>query len=355
MAQKPYLICVDDEEHNNQSLLRLFRKEYEVLVTTDVKEALGWIDTHKPPVIISDQRMPDMTGVELFKKSLKTSPRSKRILLTGYTDLESVITAINDGHIFRYLTKPWEPTDLQLTVQQAIEAHKLEETVHRQKDKLQELDQLKTEFMLLVSHELRTPLTSISSFLQLAQEEKLNETLTTCLERISSNTDRMQSLVEDILIMTRLGTKGEKLKPEKIDLSTLIDSLSAQELSDKSMDFQSDKVSLKADKTLLTLAFKKLLSNIREHASSKEAATCSVISNENHIEVTMTNLSEKKLPKDLDSLKVGFSKNEDIMNHSKGAGLGLAVVDKLLQQLGGKLELSSKGAHFTAKATLPLN
>lgn len=88
---KHLILCVDDESDNVDALERLFRKRYEVLKATSGAEALQLLKTQSPSLIISDQRMPGMTGVEFLARSMKTHPETMRILLTGYTDIESVI------------------------------------------------------------------------------------------------------------------------------------------------------------------------------------------------------------------------------------------------------------------------
>ena len=111
---KHTILCVDDEIDNVEALERLFRKKYKVLKATSGKAALELLaqNPDEISVILTDQRMPMMTGAEMLEKTIETAPRATRLLLTGYTDLESVIEAVNKGQIHRYLTKPWDPIDL---------------------------------------------------------------------------------------------------------------------------------------------------------------------------------------------------------------------------------------------------
>lgn len=115
------LLFVDDEARILRSLTPLFRGHYRVLTTTDAREALAILLREKIDVIISDQRMPVMTGSELLRKAREISPATMRILLTGYSDLEAAIAAVNDGEIFRYLSKPWNAQALKETVAEAAE------------------------------------------------------------------------------------------------------------------------------------------------------------------------------------------------------------------------------------------
>src|SRR6202012_3259788 len=123
---------------------------------------------------VTDQRMPGMTGVELLSESMESTPDAVRILLTGYTDIESVIAAINSGQIYRYVTKPWDPVDLTNAVDKAIERYEMSAELKEKNAalemalrELRVLDEAKSNFMILINHELKTPLTSMVSFLSL--------------------------------------------------------------------------------------------------------------------------------------------------------------------------------------------
>ena len=109
------VLIVDDEKDNLEALQRLLRNQYAVTTTNSPFEALKLIQKSEFNVIISDQRMPEMTGVELLEKIKNVRPATTRVLLTGYTDVASVIGAINRGNIYRYVAKPWDPEDLKIT------------------------------------------------------------------------------------------------------------------------------------------------------------------------------------------------------------------------------------------------
>lgn len=118
----PRLLCVDDEPLVLNALMRLFRPHYEVGIARSGGEAMQLMSTLPFDVVISDQRMPGMTGVELFNQIREKHPHAMRILLTGYADLQATLDAVNRGEVFRYVTKPWNNDQLRLTVQQAMEA-----------------------------------------------------------------------------------------------------------------------------------------------------------------------------------------------------------------------------------------
>lgn len=124
------ILIVDDEPANLRVLERLFRDYYEVLVANSGADALELLTRHDVAVLITDQRMPEMTGIELLKQTVSLRPRMVRIILTGYTDVEAMVEAINCGHVYRYVTKPWNNDELRLTVKRALEHFEMNKKGH---------------------------------------------------------------------------------------------------------------------------------------------------------------------------------------------------------------------------------
>lgn len=114
------ILIVDDEERILTALKSLFRQRYHVFTTTDGHKALDFLTRYQMHVVISDQRMPIMTGVELLKRSREISPHSVRILLTGYSDLAAIVGSINDGEVYRFINKPWDDHALHTIVAEAV-------------------------------------------------------------------------------------------------------------------------------------------------------------------------------------------------------------------------------------------
>ncbi len=115
------LLIVDDEMPNIRLLERLFRDDYYCLTASSGEEAIKMLDQHDVAVIVTDQRMPQMTGIELLKRSADSRPHMVRILLTGYTDIEALVEAINCGLVYMYVSKPWNNEDLKLRISRAVE------------------------------------------------------------------------------------------------------------------------------------------------------------------------------------------------------------------------------------------
>ena len=118
------LMIVDDEPDNLDLLYRTFRRDFEVVQATSAIAALKILDQQgEMAIIISDQRMPEMLGTEFLSKTVDRFPDTIRIVLTGYTDVEDLVDAINAGKVFKYITKPWKPAQLQVVVEQAAETY----------------------------------------------------------------------------------------------------------------------------------------------------------------------------------------------------------------------------------------
>lgn len=123
METKISVLYVDDEENNLISFKATFRLKYTVYTALNGEQALQFVKEKPIDVIITDQRMPQMTGVELLEEIIKINPEPMRILLTGYADMSAVVDAVNKGKIFHYLSKPWSEEELTDTIQRAYEIY----------------------------------------------------------------------------------------------------------------------------------------------------------------------------------------------------------------------------------------
>lgn len=125
-APRPRVLFVDDEPRILITLKALFRNDYEVVTANSGAEAVERLRAQSFDVIVSDQRMPQMTGVELLRAAAGLCPRAVRLLLTGYADLNAIIGSINEGEIFRFVSKPWMNEELRGTLAAAVRASKSE-------------------------------------------------------------------------------------------------------------------------------------------------------------------------------------------------------------------------------------
>ncbi len=126
MSARARILIVDDEEAILETMAFTFEDDYDVLTAPSAPEALRVLDANAPiAAVITDQRMPEMTGVEFLAHVYERHPNTTRIILTGYADGDAMVRAINEGHVYAYVTKPWEPDELKQLVHRAVELHRL--------------------------------------------------------------------------------------------------------------------------------------------------------------------------------------------------------------------------------------
>ena len=125
VQEKIKILYVDDEENNLQAFKATFRRDYKILLAISAQEARELLKTEEVDIIITDQRMPEETGVDFLASIIPQYPDPIRILLTGYTDIQAVIDAINKGQVYHYLTKPWEEDYVRTVVKNAFEVYSL--------------------------------------------------------------------------------------------------------------------------------------------------------------------------------------------------------------------------------------
>ncbi|QQS53077.1 MAG: sigma-54-dependent Fis family transcriptional regulator [Candidatus Competibacteraceae bacterium] len=152
------LLIVDDEQEILRSLTLTFSGDYEVFTVSNGTEALALLARRDIALIIADQRMPEMTGVELLERTIEIKPNAIRMILTGYTDTAALVRAINQGHIYQYINKPWDRRELKLTVKLALERYDLAMENQRLLKELQVANErLKDENLLLKKEAGKTP------------------------------------------------------------------------------------------------------------------------------------------------------------------------------------------------------
>lgn len=353
---KPFLLCLDDETDNLDALERIFRKKYTVLKALTPREAFDHLDKHPDlAVIISDQRMPEITGVEFLEKSIATHPETLRILLTGYTDIDSVIGAVNQGQIYRYLTKPWDPVDLLNTVNQALEKFTLRAELKFKNDELEKaltelrnLDQAKSQFMILINHELKTPLTAIMSFAGLLKETVLSEEQNLFTDRIVKSSEKLKNIIDDVLFIVRgevglISVKSETFKIEKLFLELPPEIMLSLKTKNQTLRFDFKNTDVTSDPYLAKIGIMRALQNATKFGKTQSEILIQTLPTlQGRLSLTIQNQGPQISQNILDKLLKPFMLDENVLNHSVGMGLGLTICQTLMKTLSGELKVSNQ-------------
>jgi response regulator RpfG family c-di-GMP phosphodiesterase len=146
-GEKIRVLYVDDEENNLQAFKATFRRDFKVFLAISASEGEEILKNELIDIIITDQRMPEKTGVEFLESIIPIYPKPIRLLLTGYTDIQAVIDAINKGQVYHYLTKPWEEDYLRTVIKNAFEIYTLRSENERLTDALIKANE-QMEFLL---------------------------------------------------------------------------------------------------------------------------------------------------------------------------------------------------------------
>ena len=350
---KHTVLCVDDEPNIVEALERLLRRKYSVITATSGEDALKLLKEHEVDLIISDQKMPKMSGVEFLKKSLNIQPNCVRILLTGYTDIESAIEAINKGEIYRYISKPWDNSEIQSIVDQAVDKYQTAQSLkiktlelEKAYEELKSLDTAKTQFMYLINHELKTPLTSILSYLEILMETQLNPEQLKFSNRIMEGADKLQKLVDDVLILIKAESGLLKPQLKKQSLKKII----SDSFDKRSKDFKKQGLKIKlqliddsfnTDSQFVSDVVDRIVDNSIKFSNKDSQVECTMKNSDGQLEMKFTNNGKIILQKNIDKILNPFTLDENYLNHSQGNGLGLSICTSLLKSLGGNLKIDS--------------
>jgi signal transduction histidine kinase len=334
---------------------------------------------------MTDQRMPETTGVEFLTHIRGEHPDAIRLLFTGYADIRAVIEAINQGNVFRYLTKPWDPDELQAIIRQGCERYDMiverkhlmdelrgkNEELQRTNDELVKSNQLKQAFIQVASHELRTPLTILMGLSRLATKSpQLGEPLKGWVERIESAGKRLQLLVDQIISMLVAGRFEAVIQRADTDLTKLFTNaaddvrpfteLRGQKLE---LDLSPDLGTMAVEAPRIRDAINHLLLNaIKFTPDGGRIALGASRTSDGGVMIRVTDTGAGIAPEEREELFTPFFTGFDVSKHSsghfehgrKGLGLGLSVVKAFVEMHGGRIDVDSevgKGTTFTV--TLP--
>jgi signal transduction histidine kinase len=237
MKGRHTVLVLDDEPNVVRSVQDLLRLDYRVLGATRADEAMSILREEEVHVIMTDQRMPGMSGVEFLHRVRGDHPEAIRLLFTGHSDIGAVIAAINQGSVYRYITKPWDPQELQTIIREAVERYdliverrRLLEELQRKNRELEsknallrQSDALKESFIHVASHELRTPLTVLLGLTWLARRVKgAPALLTEYLQRVDRAGQSLHRLVDQLTAMLSAGQFERSLDLRDVDLGALL-------------------------------------------------------------------------------------------------------------------------------------
>lgn len=354
------VLLVDDEILNLTSLASLLEDDYHVHVASSANDALQMLAdpafANGIHVIVSDQRMPGMTGVELLARTRNLKPDAKRLLLTGYTDIDAIVGAINEAAIYKYLRKPIDSQELRLTLARACEAWQLEQDnqgllgeLKQAFEQLALLDADKLAFLRYLAHEMNTPLNWLSAA-QIIDRSGLSEETQEMLGFVDQGQERLRGLISAVLRYFQAA--GLELRPyhEQVDLSVLLSRQVAelQRLYGESVMIRLEQpvtLTQESDAALLAEILEHLLENAVTHARREGGGVPEVKVQVQRLERdVLVEVYNSGCDLDAEALEQLFRPFFfcGSSHGSQGFGLSLATARALAIALGGDLTASSE-------------
>lgn len=347
------ILLVDDERANLNLLFRTFRRDYDLHMADDGDEALNILAEHKVDMIISDQRMPRMTGIEMLTRSRTILPYAVRIILTAYTDVEDIISSINEGHIYRYIVKPWDPEELRTIVSQSLDHYRLEkenrELVNQLQQSLNDLQTAQQELVhrerlstlgrvaSTVIHDLKLPMSNIRTSAALLAKPDLDEKSRKEFSAIiMKEVDRLIEMTREILEFSRGESKLEKVQ---FNFSQMLDDICQQIERDfdgvgvKITKNWEDVGTYLGDEGRLRRVFLNLAVNARDAMPKGGKLSFGVNSNDERLRILVSDTGSGFPLMLIDRIF------EPFITHGKhdGTGLGLAIARRIIDGHGGSI------------------
>lgn len=386
------VLVVDDEPDVVKSVKDLLRLDYRVIGATSAAEGIQVLETQDVHVVMTDQRMPEMTGVQFLSHIRGGHPEAVRLLFTGYADIRAVIDAINEGKVYRYITKPWDPEELQAIIREACERydliverkellqilqHKNDELEHTNEE-LRRANELKYAFIQVASHELRTPLTILQGMTKLATNAATapasgaSDVLKNYLERIDRAARRLQNLVDQIVAMMVAGQFERPLDRRPHDMAAILTEAADDVRPFIELRHQALDVDVPADLGTLDVEAPRVRDSINHLLLNAvkftpDGGTVGIAArrlSDEGIEITVRDTGAGIDAACRDKLFEPFFTGYDVSRHSsgtyehgrKGLGLGLSIVKAFVRMHGGSIRCDSEpGRGTTFILTIPAN
>jgi signal transduction histidine kinase len=388
--EKRPLLVVDDEVNILHSLHDLFRLDYKVHTAESGPEAMKILARNEVHVVMADQRMPEMTGTEFLAAVKERYPDVIRLVFTGYADVRTVIEAINEGSVYRYITKPWEPDELKTVIAQAMDQYRLvaerehlmgkltvanehlkeaNEDLRNAYEDLQELDRVKSVFVDIASHELRTPVFVISGFARLLARRA--EKTPRELQSIIESANRLANIVVNMAKLMESEEWEHPLNKQHMPPGELVERAVDQvqpfvEMRRQNLETMvSDGLPpVDVEPSLIIDALVNLLMNAvkftRDDGRITVAATPG--KKKGFVDITVSDTGIGIPPEELPHIFRRFFSTFDTSHHTsgeyefgrRGIGLGLPVVRRFVEMHGGEVGVESEvGAGSTFTISLP--
>lgn len=374
-SRDPVVLVVDDEPANQRALRRALIEECGVRTAGSGAEALEVLERHPIALAVVDQRMPGMTGIDLLREIVARHPRVIRVVLTGYIDVETLTDAINQGHVYHFLTKPWEVAQLRQVVRRGLERHaadaeraRLLAELERACERVRREAEQKSRLLALTTHELGTPVHLLLNSLELIEDSAVAESSRVWMDTARRASHWLARSVVQIDDATRFRERPLRLRVEQVEVAPLLADLIVrlrERMAGRRLSVEArcgaDCGTVAADARWVRQAVWNLLTNAVRFTPDGGAVCLESLPAAGEIVVAVADTGVGIAPTEIEEIFEPFSAaTGDPLLHgsgllafgARGLGLGLALVRRVAHAHGGSVEVSSavgSGSRFALR------
>lgn len=357
--EKIRILFIDDEENNLHAFKAGFRLEYKISTASSADEAEKWLENNEVDIIMCDQRMPGKTGVEFFASIVKKYPNPIRMLVTGYTDIESVIKAINLGQVFRYINKPWNEAEIRSSIEEAYRYYKQSIELENKVNELTMAYKALDNFAYSVSHDLKGPLMSIMGAMNIVNsaENKNDSTVLMMLDLIEKASVHLNEFIENMHVYYKnnrgqLSISAINLEEIKKEVESLHSLKCLKDHIKLDISIEPDHRFFNSDVTKVKVIVNNLVSNALKYQRPEEENKWVNVVMKISGDELLINVSDNGMGIDDQFLSNIFDLFFRATSEASGSGFGLYNVKEIVTLLGGTINVESKlnfGSTFTVK------
>lgn len=386
------ILYVDDERYNLKAFYHAFKPFYHIVTAQSGEEALNVLATQPVAVLITDRRMPDMDGIELLKRVAENYPQVVTMMLTAYGDKDALMQAINEGHVYAFVAKPWNEFDLRLKIDKALEHFRLmrkneqlvrelqevnaqlEERIEartrelsQRNRELERLTALQNRLFSIISHDLRAPLHTLSNFLQIfinyGEKGFTVEELVHTAQDIHTHLQNIQQLLNNLIQWAKLQLQEVDDSLNPVDLQDLFDengALVRQTAIEKQIDLQvqpATGIKVIANREMLNFILRNLLYNaLKFTPEGGKVVLAALYQGNGHCHILVEDSGMGMPSWMITQIMEGKSISRPGTKGERGTGLGLALCYEFVKRMNGKMDIESEEGEGTrVSIRLPLH
>ena len=347
---KPNILYVDDIDTNLILFETAFKNDFTVFTAGSAEKALELLEKEKFTIIVSDQRMPGMSGTELLENVRQKYPRIMRFMLTAYSDYQTVVDSINKGQIYGFFNKPFDFKDMLISLNKAVEVYnlrecnlKMTEEIEKTNLELRNIDKSKTAFLNTITSELRSPIHKIMSAVHMLKDTVVSSDLAELVNYLDTSVSRLEQFSSVTKQLSKLTEGKEALNLTDVSLREVVEVCILEKkdiFQSAGMSIQiaenSETLIIKGDYELILSCLTTLL-DILFGLSEKDGIIRLLYGKDDSswfIEINFKGDNSKKMT---DKLSKQFSKNENPYDFTPGIEAMLAK--QVMAAHNGKIEL----------------